>query len=111
MPMLAPPVHLAGRWARAEAAIVAPERSGFDLAKVIHYTPAHYEVEIVGLVEPLVERGSVAIVGIEEMVPLIRAWMHPPSLEGNKAEGRSGSTGCNTLGNRGKPVVSMCLSG
>ena len=65
MPMLAPPVHLAGRWARGEVAIVVPESDGSDLAKVMHYPLQHYEVEIVGLVRPAVEGGNVEIVGIE----------------------------------------------
>ena len=90
---------------------MAPESAGFDLAKVIHYPLPHYEVEIMGLVQPLVERGNVEIVGIEEDAPQIRAWVHPPSLNGNKAQQRSGSTGCNTLGHRGNLVVSVCFSG
>ena len=108
--MVAPPVHLAGRWPRGEAAIVAPKRGGFKLAKVIDYPLQHYESEIVGLVQPLVEPGNVEIVGIEEYIPRICAWVHPPSLNGNKAERRSGSTWGNTLGNRGSFVVSMCSS-
>ena len=64
-------------WARRKAAILVLEKGGFDLAKVIHYPLPHYEVEIVGLVQPLVERGNVEIVGIEQIVPPIRAWVHP----------------------------------
>ena len=90
---------------------MAPERGGLDLAKVIHYPLPHYEVETVGLLQTLVERGSVQIVGIEQIVPRIRTWVQPASLKGNKAEHRSGSTRCNTLGNRGNLVVSMCFSG
>ena len=90
---------------------MAPERAGFDLAKVIHYPLPQYEVGIVRLVQPLVERGDVEIVGIEEIVRLIRASVHAPSLNGNKGERRSGSTGCDTLGNRGNLVVSICFSG
>ena len=110
--MLAPAVHLAGRGACGEVAIAAPERGGFVLAKVIQYPLPHYEVEIVGLVQPLVERGNVEIVGIEQIVPRIRAWVHPPSLNGNKAERTSGSTRCNRLWgtNQGNLVVSMCFS-
>ena len=67
--MLARTLHLAGRWARGEAAIAAPERAGFDLAEVIHSPLPHYEVEIVRLVQPLVERGNVKIVAIQEIVP------------------------------------------
>ena len=88
--MLAPPLHVAERGARGEAAIVAPERAGFDLAKVIHYPLPHHKVDIMGLVQPLVERRNVEIVRIEEIVPRIGAWVPSPSLNGNKAEGRSG---------------------
>ena len=90
---------------------MAPERAGLELAKVIHYPLSHYEVEILGLVQPLVEQGNVEIVGIEEVVPGTRALVHPLSLNRNKVESRSGSTGCNKLGNRGNLVFSMCFSG
>ena len=51
---------------------MAPEGAGFDLVKGIHYSLPCYEVEIVGLVQPLVERGNIEIVEIEENVPRIR---------------------------------------
>ena len=89
---------------------MAPERAGFDLARLIRYLLPHCEVEIVRLVQPLVDLGNVEIVAIEEKVPRIRAGVHPPLLNGHKAERRSGSTGCNTLGNWGNLVLSMCFS-
>ena len=86
------------------------EMAAFDLVKVMNYPLPHYEVGIVALVQPLVERGNVESDRIKEIVPRIRAWVHPPSLNGKKAEHGSCPTGCNTLGNRGNLVVSMCFS-
>ena len=90
---------------------MAPERAALGLAKVMHYPLPDYEVEIVGLVQRLVERGNGEIVVIGEVVPRVCAWVHPPSLNRNKVERRIGSTGCNTLDNRGNLMVSMCFSG